>query len=60
MGECLGEIEKKGFTMIEMGRDEATTADGSSMRVREGRIKAINGAWMEMCRTGDVVDVGLE
>lgn len=60
MGECLGEIEKKGFTMIEMGSDEATTADGSSMRVREGWIKAINGAWMEMRRTGAVVDVGLE
>lgn len=58
MGDCLGEIEKKGFTMIEMGSDEAVV--GSSMREREGRIKAIKGAWMEMCRTGDVVDVGLE
>lgn len=26
MGECLGEIEKKGFTMIEMGSDEAMEA----------------------------------
>lgn len=27
MEECLGEIEKKGFTMIEMGSDETTTVD---------------------------------
>lgn len=39
MEECLSKIEKKGFTMIEMGSDESSTTDGSGLGWGRGGLK---------------------
>ena len=49
----------KGVAVVDAGGDKAVYKNGSGVG-RKGGAEAINIAKVEICRLGDVIDMGLE